>query len=110
MNRVEEYKQQESERFTNLLKEEMLIRANAAAVLSQPFTINGVQITEGCDKDGTIKVYSGIDRLAGAISATVETTDEERGDYIFTYTRFKYNGIKFEQLTGSRQKGGNENE
>lgn len=103
MNRIEEYKQQETERFNALLKEELIIRSKAAAVLAEPFEINGVQITEGCDTDGTIRVYSGIDRLAGITGSKVETTDEQKSDYIFTYSRFTFNGVVFEQLVGSRE-------
>lgn len=83
----------------DFIREQVIARANAAELLSDKLTINGIIIEPGCSADG-ITVTEGIEQLADVFGAETQTEERET-NYESLYTKkvtwFKVGSTHFKQ-------------
>lgn len=76
--RAEYFKSEYQEKFKELIREEMTIRARAAEELAETFDIDGVVIQPGCNSDGSITILSGMDKILECYELNRETVVAEK--------------------------------
>lgn len=103
--RISAYKREEQERIDNALIHEMSIRAEAAAVLAEPFELYGVEFEPGCKRDGTIMIFRGIEHLAKLIGAPLNEHIDGTDDKPYYKYSICFQGVKFEQFEINPIKG-----
>lgn len=107
-SRIDAYKREEQERIDNELIHEMSVRAEAAAVLAEPFELGGaegVEFEPGCKKDGTIMIFRGIEHLAKLIGVPLNEHIDGTGDKPYYKYSICFQGVKFEQFEITPIKG-----